>query len=79
VDSAARDVVSAYRLRRLDRVRFLILPSSAPFVATGIPLAATISCCSPSAPTYRRRAGLGAAITQEQQNGDIPGMWVTWW
>jgi ABC-type nitrate/sulfonate/bicarbonate transport system permease component len=77
VDSAARDVASAYRLRRLDRVRFLILPSSAPFVATGIRLAATISLLlAIGAELIGGAPGIGAAITQEQQNGDIPGMWV---
>jgi len=43
VDPAMWDVARAYGLRRLDRLRFLILPSAAPFVATGVRLAATIS------------------------------------
>ena len=38
VDPAGREVADAYRLRRRDRVRFLILPSAAPFDAQG-PLA----------------------------------------
>src|ERR1700721_2109130 len=42
VDPAARDGARAHRLRRRDRIRSLILPSAAPFIATGIRLAATL-------------------------------------
>jgi ABC-type nitrate/sulfonate/bicarbonate transport system permease component len=77
VDPAMRDVARAYRLRRLDRLRFLILPSAAPFVATGVRLAATISLLlAIGAELIGGAPGIGAAITLQQQNGDIPKMWV---
>jgi ABC-type nitrate/sulfonate/bicarbonate transport system permease component len=77
VDPAVRDMARAYRLRRRDRIRFLILPSAAPFVATGIRLAATISLLlAIGAELIGGEPGIGASITLEQQNGDIPKMWV---
>jgi len=77
LDPAVRDVARAYRLRRLDRIRFLVLPSAAPFVATGIRLAATISLLlAIGAELLGGAPGIGAAITLQQQNGDIPKMWV---
>jgi ABC-type nitrate/sulfonate/bicarbonate transport system permease component len=77
VDPAMRDMARAYRLRRRDRIRFLILPSAAPFVATGIRLAATISLLlAIGAELIGGAPGIGASITLEQQNGDIPKMWV---
>jgi ABC-type nitrate/sulfonate/bicarbonate transport system permease component len=77
VDPAARDVARAYRLRRRDRIRFLILPSAAPFIATGIRLAATISLLlAIGAELLGGAPGIGASITLQEQNGDIPGMWV---
>lgn len=77
VDPAARDVARAYRLRRRDRVRSLILPSAAPFVATGIRLAATISLLlAIGAELIGGAPGIGSAITVQQQAGEIPSMWV---
>jgi ABC-type nitrate/sulfonate/bicarbonate transport system permease component len=77
VDPAGREMADAYRLRRRDRVRFLILPSAAPFVATGIRLAATISLLlAIGAELLGGAPGIGASITLEEQNGDIPQMWV---
>jgi ABC-type nitrate/sulfonate/bicarbonate transport system permease component len=77
VDPAARDVARAYRLRRRDRIRSLILPSAAPFIATGIRLAATISLLlAIGAELLGGAPGIGAAITLQEQNGDIPQMWV---
>jgi ABC-type nitrate/sulfonate/bicarbonate transport system permease component len=77
VDPAMWDVARAYGLRRLDRLRFLILPSAAPFVATGVRLAATISLLlAIGAELIGGAPGIGAAITLQQQNGDIPKMWV---
>ena len=77
VDPAARDVARAYRLRRRDRIRFLIVPSAAPFIATGIRLAATISLLlAIGAELLGGAPGIGASITLQEQNGDIPGMWV---
>jgi ABC-type nitrate/sulfonate/bicarbonate transport system permease component len=77
VDPAARDVARAYRLRRRDRIRFLIVPSAAPFIATGIRLAATISLLlAIGAELLGGAPGIGAAITLQEQNGDIPQMWA---
>jgi ABC-type nitrate/sulfonate/bicarbonate transport system permease component len=77
VDPAARDMARAYRIRRLDRIRFLILPSAAPFIATGIRLSATVSLLlAIGAELLGGAPGIGASITLLEQNSDIPGMWV---
>ena len=77
VDPAARDMARAYRLRRLDRVRYIILPSAAPFVATGVRLAATVSLLlAIGAEIIGGAPGIGAAINVQQQVGAIPEMWV---
>jgi ABC-type nitrate/sulfonate/bicarbonate transport system permease component len=77
VDPAARDMARAYRLRWLDRIRFLIVPSAAPFIATGVRLAATISLLlAIGAELIGGAPGIGASITLQEQKGDIPGMWV---
>lgn len=77
VDPAARDVARAYRFRRLDRIRFVVLPSAAPFVATGIRLAATVSLLlAIGAELIGGAPGIGAAINLQQAVGAIPQMWV---
>ncbi|MBL5973782.1 MAG: ABC transporter permease subunit [Candidatus Leucobacter sulfamidivorax] len=43
VDPVARDSVGVFRVRAVDRVAFLFIPSAAPLVATGIRVAATVA------------------------------------
>lgn len=42
VDSVARQTAISYHLTRFQRVRFLYLPSAAPFIATGLRLSAIV-------------------------------------
>lgn len=77
VDAVARDVARAYRFRLRDRVFRLVLPSAAPFIATGIRIAATMSLLlAVGAELIGGAPGIGNEITLEQQDGDIPAMFV---
>jgi ABC-type nitrate/sulfonate/bicarbonate transport system permease component len=77
VDAVARDVARAYRFRLRDRIFRLVLPSAAPFVATGVRIAATMSLLlAVGAELIGGAPGIGYQITLEQQNGDIPTMFV---
>ena len=77
VDPAARDVARSYRLSKMDRARFIVLPSAAPFVATGIRLAATISLLlAVGSEIIGGAPGIGNAITLQNQAGNVPAMWV---
>ena len=77
VDSVARDVARSYRLRWSDRVLRLILPSAAPFIATGVRIAATMSLLmAVGAELIASAPGLGDSIGAAQSNGDLPGMYA---
>ena len=77
VDPVMRDVASSYRLSRRDRVLRLIIPSAAPFIATGIRVAATISLLlAVGAEMLGGAPGLGSAITTAQQETDIPDLYA---
>ena len=77
VDSVARDVARAYQFRLRDRIFRLVLPSAAPFIATGVRIAATMSLLlAVGAELIGGAPGIGYQITLEQQNGDIPTMFV---
>lgn len=73
VDPVARDVARSYRWRRRDRVFLLVLPSAAPFLATGLRIAATMSLLMTiGAELIGGAPGLGKAIGFAQNSGDIP-------
>ena len=77
VDPAVLEVARAYRLRRRDRVFRVILPSAAPFVATGIRLAATVCLLlAIGGELIGGAPGVGNQITLLEQAGDISQMWV---
>ena len=77
VDAVARDVARAYRFRLRDRIFRLVLPSAAPFIATGIRIAATMSLLlAVGAELIGGAPGIGYQITLEQQDGNIPTMFV---
>ena len=77
IDDIARDVVRSYRLRGLDRVLRFIVPSAAPFIATGARLAATMSLLlAIGTEVIGGSPGLGSAINGAQQTGQIPEMFV---
>jgi ABC-type nitrate/sulfonate/bicarbonate transport system permease component len=77
VDPVARDVARAYRFRRRERVFGLVLPSAAPFVATGVRIAATMSLLlAVGAELIGGAPGLGQSISVAEENGDIPQMYA---
>ena len=77
VDAVAREVARAYRFRLRDRIFRLVLPSAAPFIATGVRIAATMSLLlAVGAELIGGAPGIGDQITLEQQNGNIPTMFV---
>lgn len=77
IDPLARDVAASYRLRLRDRVFAIALPSAAPFVFTGVRLAATVSLLlAVGAELIGGAPGLGSAITLSETNGAIPAMYA---
>jgi ABC-type nitrate/sulfonate/bicarbonate transport system permease component len=77
VDPVSRDVASAYRLRRRDLILRVILPSAAPFIATGLRLAATMSLLlAVGAELLGGAAGMGTSIALAQQTQHTPRMYA---
>jgi ABC-type nitrate/sulfonate/bicarbonate transport system permease component len=77
VDPVACDVARSYQFRRRQVVFDVVLPSAAPFIATGIRIAATMSLLlAVGAELIGGAAGLGASIALAEQNGDIPQMYA---
>jgi ABC-type nitrate/sulfonate/bicarbonate transport system permease component len=73
VDAVVRDVARSYRLRRRERILFVTLPSAAPFVATGIRIAATMSLLlAIGAELIGGAPGIGASLALAQQASDVP-------
>lgn len=77
VDPVARDVARSYRLRRRDVIRSLVLPSAAPFIATGVRIAATISLLLViGAELLGGAPGIGSAIALAQQTQNVARMYA---
>lgn len=78
VDPLARDVAQAYALRRRDVWARVIVPSAAPFVATGLRIAATMSLTlTIGAELLGGVPGIGSEIAVTQaQYATIPDMYV---
>lgn len=71
VDPVARDSVGVFRVRALDRVAFLFIPSSAPLVATGIRVAATVALMvSIGTEIVTSAPGIGQQILLAQANSN---------
>jgi ABC-type nitrate/sulfonate/bicarbonate transport system permease component len=77
VDPVARAVARAYRFRRRDAFLRVTLPSAAPFIATGIRIAATMSLLlAIGAELIGSAPGVGNSIATAQQNGDTPQIYA---
>jgi ABC-type nitrate/sulfonate/bicarbonate transport system permease component len=77
VDPGIREVGRAFLLRRRDVALRVVLPSAAPFIATGIRISATISLLlAVGAELIGAAPGLGANITTAEQTNDIPQMYA---
>jgi ABC-type nitrate/sulfonate/bicarbonate transport system permease component len=77
VDPQVREVARAYLFRRRDIALHVVLPSAAPFIATGIRISATISLLlTVGAELIGGAPGLGANITMNAQMNHIPQMYA---
>jgi len=77
VDPIARDSFRSYGVRRRDVLLRLILPSAAPYIATGLRLAAAIALLiTLSAEILIPSPGIGQEIMLTQIGGAIPKMYA---
>ncbi|XPP27571.1 MAG: ABC transporter permease [Leucobacter sp.] len=71
VDPVAQDSVGVFRVRPLDRIAFLFIPSAAPIVATGIRVAATVALMvSIGTEIVTSAPGIGQQILLAQANSN---------
>jgi ABC-type nitrate/sulfonate/bicarbonate transport system permease component len=77
VDPVARDSFRSYRVRRVDVVFRLVLPSAAPYIATGLRLAAAVALLiTLSAEIIIPSPGIGQQIMLTQTGGAIAEMYA---
>lgn len=77
VDPVSRDVARSYQFRRRELIFAVVVPSAAPFIATGIRIAATVSLLLTIGGELLGGApGLGASIALAQQDDLIPEMFA---
>ena len=77
VDAVQRDAARSFRLTAWGRVRFLLVPSVTPFVATGLRIAATVSLLLSVTAEYIGGApGLGTELGQAEMAGNLPEMYA---
>lgn len=75
VDPVTRDTARVYGLGRLRTFRLVVVPTAAPYIATGLRLSAVIGMILAIATTLLIGGqGLGAAIAEAEQTGRIPVM-----
>jgi ABC-type nitrate/sulfonate/bicarbonate transport system permease component len=76
VDPEVRDLARSYRLRRRDVVARILIPSAAPFIATGLRVSAAIALLLTIGTELIGGApGLGNAMAVAQQSDHIPEMY----
>lgn len=77
IDPVQHAAARSFRLTRGDRIRYLLLPSVAPFVATGLRIAATVSLLLSVTGEYIGGApGLGTALGSAELAGNLPEMYA---
>jgi len=77
VDLVARETARSYQLGRWLRTAFVILPSAAPYVFTGVRIAATMALLlTIGAEVIGGAPGLGAAMALAQTANDIPRLFA---
>lgn len=77
IDPVLRDVTQSYRIGRADRFTRVILPSAAPFIATGMRISLTVGLLlAIAAEMIAGVPGLGSEVATAQQNGLIPQMYA---
>lgn len=77
VDPVARDTFRSYRIGRFGRIRHLIVPSAAPFVATGMRISSSIALIlAVTAEMVIGTPGLGRSIVLAQSSAAIVTMYA---
>ncbi|MEU6412906.1 ABC transporter permease subunit [Microbispora sp. NPDC046933] len=77
IDPVAEETCRSYRIRPVQRALFLILPSAAGYLATGLRIAAGVSLLlSLSAEIIIPAPGIGQEITMAQLGGAVPTMYA---
>jgi len=77
VDDVARDTARSYGLGASERLRFLVLPSALPFIATGLRIAsATALIVGVTAEVVIGNKGLGNGIALAQAGGNVELMYA---
>ncbi|GAA2219618.1 ABC transporter permease [Nonomuraea monospora] len=77
IDPVAEETCRSYRIRPVQRALFLILPSAAGYLATGLRIAAGVSLLlSLSGEIIIPAPGIGQAITVAQLGGAVPTMYA---
>lgn len=77
VDPVARDTVRSYGLSRFAEFWRVVIPSAAPYIVTGVQLAATIALVVDIATELIVGSqGLGYQINQVFNANDVPTMWA---
>lgn len=75
-DEVQRDTARSYRLSRLDRLRYLILPAAAPQILAGVRQSLSIALIlMVISEMFGSSTGLGITIVQFQRTFAIPQMW----
>jgi ABC-type nitrate/sulfonate/bicarbonate transport system permease component len=76
IDPMVRDLARSFRLRRRDVIGRILLPSAAPFIATGLRVSAAIALLlTIGAELIGGAPGLGNAMSVAQQSDHIPEMY----
>lgn len=77
VDPIARQALTVFGVPRAARLWRLILPSAAPFIVTGVRIAASVALIvAITAELLGGMPGLGKAVTVALQNGNNPAMYA---
>ena len=77
IDAVARETARSYRLDRLRRALYLVLPGTAPFVATGVRIAATMALLlTIGAELIGSAPGLGNEIGLAEAASDVPRLFA---
>jgi ABC-type nitrate/sulfonate/bicarbonate transport system permease component len=73
IDPVARDTARAYGLSRLSYVRYIVLPSAAPYIATGLRISSSIALIlAVTGELVVGAPGIGREIGIAQSGGDAP-------
>jgi ABC-type nitrate/sulfonate/bicarbonate transport system permease component len=77
IDPVASETARSYRLGRLDRVRYLVWPTTLPYAMTGVRLAASVALIlTITGELVIGTPGLGKEISNAYTSGAVPAMYA---